>query len=315
MNITLYNGPKALAEITGMIHEIEQKRIKHPRELFEKYTKEQIKNWKGVNLYYLLGITQEQASEFTEIQFKDAFRKQAKLFHPDRLRAMNIQDEGVSFIALGKAHQTLSNPIKRKQYDCIIFNEALPENKEYTDKEFFITFGEAFEKNSKFSTKPYIVSLGSLNSSEEQVVAFYKFWQNFDSNRVFDFLCEDEDCSSREMRRHIAKQNKEMLQEKKAQDNMRIRKLVNLAIKYDPRVNKNQKNSAPKAPVTVDADGWKSTEVSALTKLASSYPLNTRNRVEIIISSFSRHSPSRQRREIMGKLLKIDTQLKNASKK
>lgn len=273
-------------------------------DFFKKYSVDQIKDWKSLDLYFLMGLDSEK-EDHTENELKDAFRKQAKLFHPDKLVSKNIDDNGATFIALSRAYQTFTNPQKKRQYDCIAFDESIPEDRAYSAEEFFLEFGPAFQRNAKYSRKPYTVCLGHADSPDEHVVSFYKFWQSFESTRSFEFLCEDEDCQSREMRRQVQKKNKEVLDEKKQQDNVRIRKLINLSIKHDPRVNKNAKKQAPAEPETIDADGWKSSEVAALAKLAKQYPRGMKNRLDIIFSGFARHS-RRTKREMQGKLLKID---------
>ncbi|KAI5185741.1 DnaJ-like protein subfamily C member 2 [Nematocida homosporus] len=313
MDIIRFTGQSSLVEIENQ-PPISKPKLKHPKELFARYTVEQISNWKSIDLYYIMGIDPNEAQTFTESQFKDAYKKQAKLFHPDRLAACGLQDGGASFIALSKAHQTLSSPTRKRQYDHAVFDESLPDDREYTPVEFFRVFGEVFVRNSVLSGKPYTVSLGNLDTIDSDVVSFYKFWQAFESIRSFEFLCESEDCPNRELRRHVANQNKELLQAKKAEDNMRIRKLVNLAIKHDPRVNKKSKQQGPSTPVTVDADGWKSTEMEVLTKIAKTYPKTTRGRVDLIISMFLKKFPSRQKREVLVKLLKLEAPPKKTSK-
>ncbi|OAG29941.1 DnaJ -like subfamily C member 2 [Nematocida displodere] len=312
MSITLYTGKKTAKAHCGPCRAPVAEIIKKPSDLFAKYTLDQIKNWKCLDLYSLMGLSQEGSSSLTEAQFKNAYRAQAKLFHPDMLTAYKIDDGGASFIALTRAHQTLSNPIKKKQYDCVVFDETMPEDREYLPEEFFAAFSEVFDRNSIYSVKPYKVSLGDLETTSNDLSLFYKFWQSFESSRSFEFLCEDEDCLNRDARRHVARQNKETLDQKKSEDNLRIRKLVNMAIKHDPRLKK--KNAAPAKPVTVGADGWKSTEVDALTKLAKTYPASTKNRVDVIFTMFARFFNTRQKREVHIKLVKIDAELKKPAK-
>ncbi|KAI5161636.1 DnaJ-like protein subfamily C member 2 [Nematocida ausubeli] len=314
MEVTHYSGPTGLTERKEKpAQKVEL--MKSPKDLFARYTIEDIKDWKSLDLYYLMGFSQEDAKMYTEEKFKVAFRKQAKLFHPDKLLSCKIEDGGASFIALTKAHEVLSNPHKRRLYDFIAFDETIPADKEYTTEEFFSVFDEAFTRNSVFSAKPYTVSLGNIDSKDADIVAFYKFWQNFESIRAFEFLCKDEDYQSREMRRQAAAENKQLLDEKKMKDNQRIRSLVALAIKYDPRVNKESK-AKPKQEITFDSDGWKNTEVEALTKIAAKTPIRTKNRIDIIFSALSRFAPSRNKRDVQAKLLKIDASLqKNTQRK
>ncbi|KAI5179575.1 DnaJ-like protein subfamily C member 2 [Nematocida sp. AWRm80] len=311
MSIVQYKGAKSLASVEKTAKNKKKSILKDVAELFTKYSVPQIKNWKSLDLYYLMGLDSEMSHTYTERDVKEAFRKQARLLHPDKLSSMNINDEGAAFIALTRASQTLTNPIKKRQYDCIAFDEELPEDRPYDANEFFAVFSKEFERNSVFSIKPYTVSLGNIDTPEAQVVSFYKFWQNFESSRVFDFLCQDEDCQNREMRRQMAAQNKEMLNQKKSEDNLRIRKLVSLSIKHDPRVNKSK---TPAEEVVIGADGWKSTEVSLINKLLAQFPTTTRNRSEIIFSSFSRQFPKRSKREFLSKFMKLDMEARKNKK-
>lgn len=316
MRVTHHTGPRKLKEIPKNHHAKTKTKeaLKTPKDLFDKYSVEEIKDWKSLDLYFLMGITQEDAKAYTELDYKEAFRKQAKLFHPDRLLYCKIEDGGASFVALSKAYDVLSNPHKKRLYDFIAFDESIPEDREYSPEEFFRVFSECFDRNLGFSTKATTLRLGDLTTKDSDVLAFYKFWQNFESLRSFDFLCREDDGQSREMRRHSAAQNKEMLDEKKSEDNQRIRKLVALSIKHDPRVNKDKKNQK-KEPVTVDSDGWKNTEVDVLTKIAEKTPTRTRNRIELIFSAVSRYMPARNKREVQAKLLKIDAAIQKAQKK
>ncbi|KAH9386090.1 DnaJ-like protein subfamily C member 2 [Nematocida major] len=314
MRVTHYTGPRTHKESARKSTKKGQAPLKTPKDLFERYDLDDIKNWKSLDLYYLLGIDPEEAQSYTETKYKEAFRKQAKMFHPDRLLSCKIEDGGLSFIALTKAHEVLSNPHKRRLYDFVAFDEAIPEDRDYTNEEFFCTFTEIFERNSRLSSKPCTVVLGDLNTKDSDIVAFYKFWKNFESIRTFEFLCNDEDYQSREMRRHAAAQNKKMLDEKKMEDSQRIRKLVSLAIKHDPRVNKESKGK-PKEEVTIDEDGWKSTEVDALTKIAIKTPARTRCRLDVIFSALSRHAPTKSKKDVQTKLLKVDAAIQKGAKK
>lgn len=314
MRVTKYTGQRTFKEPIKSHRKTPHESLKSAKDLFIRYSLDEIKEWKSLDLYYLMGITQEDSYSYTESNYKDIFRKQARLFHPDRLISLKIEDNGLSFIALTKAHETLSTPHKKRLYDFIAFDESIPVDKEYTPEEFFATFEEVFRRNLIFSSKPCALTLGNMDTKDTDIVSFYRFWQNFDSVRSFEFLCNDEDYQSREMRRHAAQQNKEMLDEKKAEDSKRIRKLVSLAIKHDPRVNKESK-SKEKKEITVEADGWKSTETEALVKLAQNTPARTRNRFELIFSALSRYAPSRTKKEVQAKLLKIDAALQKTKGK
>jgi len=311
MELVHYRGkPSAKREAEKREKKIREK-MSEAADLFRRYSLDQIKSWKSLDLYYLLGTTEEEAENLTESQFKEIFRKRARMFHPDCLKLINIQDNGLSFIALTKAHYTLSSASRRRLYNHAAFDEELPEDREYMPEEFFEVFSDVFRRNEVFSAKEGGFSLGDQTTPESEVVAFYKFWQGFESSRVFDFFCEDEDCTSRESRRHIAQQNKEMLDRKKAEDNRRIRKLVSLSIKHDPRIKKVKQS----AEVTVDADGWKSTEVERMVQLLKMYPASLKNRQEIVFSNFSKYFPNKEKKDVLKKIIKIEMENKKGAKK
>lgn len=305
MNIVLHTGPRTLAKIDSIVEQQRGEKLASPVDFFAKYTMEQITYWKEIDLYYLMGVDKEATDSFSDAEFKTAFKKQAKLFHPDVLRSFNIQDNGASFIALTKAYQTLSNPAKKRQYDCVFFDEAIPENRSYAAEEFFRVFAEVFSRNAVFSIKPYTVDFGDAETPEPQVVAFYKFWQAFESSRSFEYLCSDEDCINRESKRQILQKNREILSKKKLEDGQRIRKLIEIAIKNDPRL-KRKNSSAPAPAVTVDSDGWKNTELAKLAQLIKSHPRTLKNRLEIIAASFLRYFPSRNKKELLRKIVEIE---------
>lgn len=214
MTLVLYVGPRkerGKKETAKTAWE----ELRTAQDLFSKYSARQLQSWKSLDLYYLLGLPQEEAAALTESEYKMRYRKQAKILHPDMLLSANIKDEGAAFMALTRAYHTLSNPTKRRQYDCIAFDASIPEDRAYTAEEFFVVFRPVFERNAVYSVKPCGVSLGGPETPDQDVQNFYRFWRSFESSRSFEFLCENEDCKSRDERRHVVKQNREMLEKKK----------------------------------------------------------------------------------------------------
>jgi len=85
-----------------------------------------------------------------------------------------------------------------------------------------------------------VPKLGDMNSSFEDVDAFYSFWYNFDSWREFSYLDEEEKekAECRDERRWIEKQNRATRAQRKKEEMNRIRTLVDNAYSCDPRIKK-----------------------------------------------------------------------------
>lgn len=83
-------------------------------------------------------------------------------------------------------------------------------------------------------------TFGDTNASKEQVEEFYNFWYNFDSWRSFEYLDEDvpDDGESRDHKRHVERKNQNSRKKKKAEDNARLRKLLDDASAGDERIKR-----------------------------------------------------------------------------
>ncbi|NXP76943.1 DNJC2 protein, partial [Ramphastos sulfuratus] len=92
----------------------------------------------------------------------------------------------------------------------------------------------------RWSNKKNVPKLGDMNSSFEEVDAFYSFWYNFDSWREFSYLDEEEKekAECRDERRWIEKQNRAARALRKKEEMNRIRTLVDNAYSCDPRIKK-----------------------------------------------------------------------------
>lgn len=83
------------------------------------------------NYYIILGLNKNCSTHDVKI----AYKRLAKLWHPDKNKSQNAQE---TFIEIHEAYEILSNPIKRRLHDQLIFNDysydikSLPEKyKEY----------------------------------------------------------------------------------------------------------------------------------------------------------------------------------------
>ena len=148
------------------------------------------------------------------------------------------------WLKLKEAYDTLIDPEKRKKYDStIVFDDSIPEDKEYTEKDFFTTFGPVFLNNGIWSKKKPVPKLGDMQSPLQKVKLFYKFWHNFQSWRDFSVEGEYdlEEATSRFEKRQMLKENKKMKANMRKEEKIRIDTLINIAYKRDPRIIEEEK--------------------------------------------------------------------------
>jgi DnaJ family protein C protein 2 len=105
---------------------------------------------------------------------------------------------------------------------------------------FYKKWRLVFESEARFSNKNPVPSLGDENSTREEVEAFYDFWYSFDSWRSFEYLDEyvPDDNEARDHKRHVEKKNANARRKKKNEDIARLRKVVDEALSFDPRIKK-----------------------------------------------------------------------------
>lgn len=66
---------------------------------------------------------------------------------------------------------------KKKRYDSTLeFNEFVPDDKEYSENDFFVIFGPVFKRNGHFSKTQPVPDLGTLDTPIKKVMKFYDFW-------------------------------------------------------------------------------------------------------------------------------------------
>lgn len=226
---------KSIIPVSALTEEDIQNRKDHikAKNFYNKYDESDLRDYKKVNLYELLDIDHLRNGEISTKIIDYCTVRMQTFYHP--LRNDGKQDV---FCLVKKAQKILSNPLFRKVYDSAYLDESLPEDREYDLPEFIEVFSNVFERNGYFSEyKP-------LPSIEGDVEAFYKFWVNFKTTRVYDNPDDVIDVSGG-MRRDAAEKNKAILQQKKLKDLQRIQELVKLAIKRDPRIKKKNSDSSP----------------------------------------------------------------------
>ena len=142
----------------------------------------------------------------TDEQVRSAYRKLALKYHPDKLAAPTPEDRQI-FLKIQDAYDILGNIEKRRayfpfpftsRYDSAGVELKLPVYN--TGDDFFECFSDAFTQYSRFSSiqPAYFISfplnhsplLGSLDTPWEEVEAFYKFWREFKSWRVYSAFDE-----------------------------------------------------------------------------------------------------------------------------
>jgi DnaJ family protein C protein 2 len=186
--------------------------------------------------YGLLGIA-HLAGTATEQQLKKAYRQVSLAYHPDKRQGEESSD--VRFKAIQWAYETLTDSRKRYIYDSDIpFDDSIPTAEEIKTSDFFQVFAPVFARNAIWSVSKPVPDLGDSQAPWEQVNAFYDFWLAFSSWR--EFPVEDDyeldEFAGREERRWVERQRARLQAQSKKMEAIRIRSLVDLAMKNDPRV-------------------------------------------------------------------------------
>ncbi|KAJ3336843.1 hypothetical protein HDU93_002083 [Gonapodya sp. JEL0774] len=190
--------------------------------------------WKSQDHYAVLGL-EKLRWKATEDEIRKAYRRKALKHHPDKKKD---RSDDSFFKCIQKAWEVMSDPVKRRQWDSVDrkFDDSIPSLSKKGD--FYKIYGKAFDNNARFSKVQPVPHLGDSTTSREDVESFYDFWFNFDSWRSFEaFDEEDPDkAESREEKRWIERQNKVVRLKMKKDDNARLSKLVEQAMKLDPRL-------------------------------------------------------------------------------
>ncbi|KAF9925364.1 DnaJ (Hsp40), sub C, member 2 [Modicella reniformis] len=146
------------------------------------------------------------------------------------------------FKCLQKAYEILIDPVKRRQYDSVdpVPEESYSPLKDGVDLPFIDSWKPVFEREARFSVmdKKHISSIGTMESTKEQVEAFYGFWYSFESWRTFEYLDKEEGDGpeNRDDKRYVEKRNRAERAKLKKEDSARLRKLVDTAFALDPRM-------------------------------------------------------------------------------
>lgn len=178
----------------------------------------------------------------TEEQIRRAYRRLVLKYHPDKnVGEVPAEEEDEDFKVLQKAYDVLYDLRKRRQYDSQdAFDDTIPADAE--PKDFYATFGPVFERNGRWSTVQPVPELGGDDATPEHVNEFYNFWFEFKSWR--EFPGEDEhnldEAECREEKRWMERENERARAKLKKDEMKRIGRLIDLGIKYDPRVKRQR---------------------------------------------------------------------------
>ncbi|MEE6481369.1 hypothetical protein FKM82_012845 [Ascaphus truei] len=201
------------------------------------------KDWKNQDHYAVLGL-RNLRYKATQKQIKAAHKAMVLKHHPDKRKAGGeqiVEGDNDYFTCITKAYEILSDPVKRRAFNSIdpTFDNSVPSKNEAKDN-FFEVYCPVFDRNSRWSNKKNVPKLGGVNTSIEDVDAFYSFWYNFDSWREFSYLDEEEKekAECRDERRWIEKQNRAARAQRKKEEMNRIRTFIDNAYSSDPRIKK-----------------------------------------------------------------------------
>lgn len=195
------------------------------------------RDWKTADLYAVLGLSKLRYKA-TEDQIRRAHRKQVLKHHPDKKSAVGGLEQDGFFKIIQKAFEIMLDPSKRMQYDSVDENANVPPPAPKTNYDFFEGWGPYFESEARFSKKTPVPLLGTMESSEQEVTAFYNFWGKFDSWKTFEFKDEDvpDDTANRDHKRYVERKNLANRKKLKQEDNKRIIATLERAHAEDPRI-------------------------------------------------------------------------------
>ncbi|KAK0205168.1 DnaJ-domain-containing protein [Desarmillaria ectypa] len=219
------------------------------------------KEWKKQDHYAVLGLSHLRYKATPE-QIKIAHRKKVLKHHPDKkvttstppsttslLTGINLNtNDDAFFKCIQKAHEVLTNPEKRRQFDSADpqlleeLEDDLPtaQSMKAKKQDFIQAFTPIFEREARFSKKQPVPMLGSIDANKQHVENFYDFWYNFDSWRSFEWYDKEvnEGSDSRDDKRYTEKKNKSERARRKKEDIARVRKIVDHTLSLDPRIKR-----------------------------------------------------------------------------
>uniref|UniRef100_A0A0R3RZF6 DnaJ homolog subfamily C member 2 n=1 Tax=Elaeophora elaphi TaxID=1147741 RepID=A0A0R3RZF6_9BILA len=221
------------------------------------------KHCKDQDHYKVLGLSNLRWQASTS-QIRTAYRAKVLKHHPDKNNIVGIEAGGGEdyFTCITKAYEQLGlSEQKRRSYDSVdpLFDDSIPDERMINVDNFYDILAPVFNRNARWSVRHPVPLLGDINSAQVEVDKFYSFWFDWDSWREFSYLDEEdkEKGEDRWERREIEKMNKIEREKRRRNEMKRIRNLVEMAYRKDPRVamfkeqekikKENQRNERKKA--------------------------------------------------------------------
>jgi DnaJ homolog subfamily C member 2 len=163
------------------------------------------------------------------------------------------------------AFETLSDPVKRRQFDSVDEGADVQAPPKKAKGKFFKLWKPFFEAEARFSIRQPVPSIGTLETSKSEVEGFYNFWLTFDSWRSFEYLDKDppDEGDNRDNKRWQEKKNKAERAKRKKEDIARLRKSVEEALSMDPRIKlfkENERKEKEKKKYDKEAGARKAAE-------------------------------------------------------
>ncbi|ADM10887.1 ribosome-associated chaperone zuotin [Encephalitozoon intestinalis ATCC 50506] len=243
------------------------------RNVLNLYTKKELEDWgRCVDLYLLLDLDMYREKAIPPHILDYVLKAKMYEYHPDVTKGCREV-----FLLVKIAGDVFRNRKLRLFYDSSFFDESIPDDKIYQEDEFFDVFGECFQRNAKFSMKQP-VPLMDRNEDSKKTEEFYEFWSNFKSWRTFEPVKELYNMGENDRQQYSIK-NKEKLGALKNQDALRIKRLVQIAKKRDPRVGKSIEKQMEEM---MKIKSWTPLEISTLSRLISLFGKSKKNKWEVI---------------------------------